>query len=322
MPSFSGSQSMPAVIGIAFTILLLAILLLVASGGHLSLPLRHPEVLVYLLAFGVYIVLALLERALPPAGPRKSFNDWLLNFQINIFTGTFFVLGGVLLGVVVKAMNQHLKLGWIDLRFAHGHGAATLVGVFLVSGFIGDFFYYWYHRTWHKVPFLWQSHKLHHMDTSLEAITVGRQSWTEIGLPFLTGLPVAVIFKLDAVDYFSAGVSGAAIGVFSLVWGPLFHANIRLHLGRASFLLNNPQLHRIHHSRLPQHHDKNFANYYPIWDVIFGTYYQPSRDEYPPTGVEGEREIASFAEAQLVTLRGWWQILRSRRQGDAEATSR
>jgi len=309
-------------LGIGFAILLLAILVFVASGGDCSRPLAHSVVVVYLLALGIYIPLALLERALPAAGPRKSFGEWLLNFQINIFTGIFFALGGALLGVVLKVLNRHFRLGWIDLRFAHGHGLVTLVEVFLISSFVGDFFYYWYHRTWHKVPFLWQSHKLHHIDTSLEVITVGRQSWTEIGLPFLTGLPVAVIFKLDAVNYFAAGVSGAVIALLSMAWGPLFHANIKLHLGRASFLFNNPQLHRVHHSRLPQHRDKNFANYYPIWDVVFGTYYEPSRDEYPPTGVEGEQEITSFVEAQFVALRGWLQLARNRRQRHPDPIAR
>lgn len=310
------------VLGICFTVFLLGLLVLVVTLGDLSQAFSNPAVRIYLLAFGIYIVLALIERVLPAAGPRKSFDDWLLNFHINIFTGSFFALGGMLLGLMVKALNERFSLGWIDLRFAQGHGALTLLGVFALSSFVGDFFYYWYHRIWHRVPFFWQSHKLHHMDTSLEAITVGRQSWTEIMLPLFTGLPAAVIFKLDAIDYFSAGVSGAAIGIFSMVWGPLFHANVKLHLGWASFLLNNPQLHRIHHSRLPQHRDKNFANYYPIWDVIFGTYYAPSRHEYPPTGVEGEPEVTSFTDAQLVTLRGWLQMLRTWRRARAEATTR
>jgi sterol desaturase/sphingolipid hydroxylase (fatty acid hydroxylase superfamily) len=308
-------------LAIALTLVLLGILISVASSGDLARPLSHPGVIVFLLAFGIYIVLALVERVLPPAGPRKSFNDWLTNFQINIFTGTFFALGGVILGLALKALNRRFNLGFIDLRFAHGHDALTLLEVFLLSSFIGDFFYYWYHRTWHKVPFLWQSHKLHHTDTTLASITVGRQSWTEIGLPILTGLPAAIIFKLDAVNYFAAGVSGAVIGLGSMVWGPLFHANLKLHLGRASFLLNNPQLHRIHHSRLPQHRDRNFANYYPIWDVIFGTYYEPARDEYPPTGVEGEQEIRSFTDAQFVALRGWWTMLRTWRRSRAETVT-
>lgn len=110
-----------AVVGIGFTVLLLATFVFVVSLGDLSRPFNHPVVRVYLLAFGIYIVLALIERALPPAGPSKSFNDWLLNFQINIFTGSFFALGGVILGLLIKALNQHFRLGWIDLRFAHGH---------------------------------------------------------------------------------------------------------------------------------------------------------------------------------------------------------
>jgi hypothetical protein len=36
---------------------------------------------------------------------------------------------------------------------------------------------------------------------------------------------------------------------------------------------------------------KNFVAFFPIWDILFGTYYHPARDEFPPTGVEGEKEI-------------------------------
>ncbi|AHF88235.1 hypothetical protein RLEG3_03835 (plasmid) [Rhizobium leguminosarum bv. trifolii WSM1689] len=27
-----------------------------------------------------------------------------------------------------------------------------------------------------------------------------------------------------------------------------------------------------------EHHDKNFANYFPIWDHLFGTYYEGDAD--------------------------------------------
>ena len=46
-------------------------------------------------------------------------------------------------------------------------------------------------------------------------------------------------------------------------------------------------MHRIHHSRLAGDRDKNFAAYFPIWDVIFGTYRAPVNDQFPPSGVEG-----------------------------------
>jgi sterol desaturase/sphingolipid hydroxylase (fatty acid hydroxylase superfamily) len=85
---------------------------------------------------------------------------------------------------------------------------------------------------------------------------------------------------------------------------------VRLQVGRASLLFCSPQVHRIHHSCLPQHFDKNFSVVFPLWDVLFGTYYSPVRNEFPPTGVPNEKEIQSFWEAQTFTLREWWKMLR------------
>jgi sterol desaturase/sphingolipid hydroxylase (fatty acid hydroxylase superfamily) len=64
-------------------------------------------------------------------------------------------------------------------------------------------------------------------------------------------------------------------------WTFLIHANLKLSLGPLSWLVDGPQVHRIHHSQLPQHFDRNFAAFFPIWDVLFGTYYHPARGEFP-----------------------------------------
>ena len=32
-------------------------------------------------------------------------------------------------------------------------------------------------------------------------------------------------------------------------------------------------------------YDKNFAAFFPVIDILFGTYYRPRRDEYPRTGI-------------------------------------
>jgi hypothetical protein len=47
---------------------------------------------------------------------------------------------------------------------------------------------------------------------------------------------------------------------------------------------------------------------------LFGTYYHPARDEFPPTGVPGETEFKSFWEAQTFTLRQWWRMFRAWRE--------
>jgi len=174
---------------------------------------------------------------------------------------------------------------------------------------IGDFFFYWYHRTMHRSEVLWQHHKMHHMDRELDALTASRENW--IGNSIVTVLmtvPVAVLFKLDEFDLWKIGLFAAVLMTTIQTVLQLGHMNVRLQAGKASVIWCTPQVHRIHHSCLPQHRDKNFAFVFPLWDVIFGTYYPPKRDEFPPTGVEGEREIGSFWESQIFALREWWKM--------------
>src|SRR5437763_996500 len=92
------------------------------------------------------------------------------------------------------------------------------------------------------------------------------------------------------------------------------HSSMRYELERFSFLIVSTQTHRIHHSRLPEHFDKNFAAWFPIWDIIFGTYYAPKKGEFPPTGVAGERDVATFWQAHSFTQREWWKMLMAQLQ--------
>ena len=75
------------------------------------------------------------------------------------------------------------------------------------------------------------------------------------------------------------------------------------------WVLNNAQFHRVHHSVLIEHRDKNFSAYFPIWDVIFGTAVAPTRGSYPKTGLDtGE------APAKLATALFWpWRHLLARK---------
>jgi sterol desaturase/sphingolipid hydroxylase (fatty acid hydroxylase superfamily) len=87
-----------------------------------------------------------------------------------------------------------------------------------------------------------------------------------------------LLFKMTPVE---SGV----LGVFLGVWGYVIHMNFRLYLGPLATVLGGPQGHRIHHSLEPQHVNKNFAAFFPVWDILFGTFHRPRRGEYPRTGV-------------------------------------
>jgi sterol desaturase/sphingolipid hydroxylase (fatty acid hydroxylase superfamily) len=49
-----------------------------------------------------------------------------------------------------------------------------------------------------------------------------------------------------------------------------------------------PQSHRVHHAVDPRYHNENFADALPLFDILFGTYCHPGKDEFPATGLGNE----------------------------------
>lgn len=254
------------------------------------------------LLLGMIAVFSILERVLPAAGPRKPLRGYWLNLKVTILEHLATPIFVGFTGVGVIALGNRLGLGWIDLRFSTGHGMVDLILGFLLSTFIFDFFFYWYHRFQHE-SFLWQEHKLHHMDEELCAFF--RASWLESLISgTLSAIPMAILFKLNPEQ-------GAITAALFTAWTVFLHTNIRLHLGPFAVLFNGPQGHRIHHSRVREHFDQNFAAYFPIWDVLFGTYHYPKRGEYPLTGVHGETEVRTLLEAAMLAIREWRKMFRT-----------
>ena len=154
---------------------------------------------------------------------------------------------------------------------------------------------------------------MHHTDTELEAISTARQNWIEavFNSLFIT-VPVLILFKVDPLQQWHAGI---AAGITAAVLNNLLtlsHMNVRVHVGPFARVWCGPQNHRIHHSLEPQHIDKNFAFMFPMWDVIFGTYYHPKPGEFPATGVAGEPGFGSFWEAEIYSQREMWKWLKAR----------
>ncbi len=268
-----------------------------------------------LMPIGTLVLLSLIERLLPPAGPRKSLERWFIHLQINIFWSfaAGFLFAFATLAASALARRAGVSLGLIDLRFAEGKGLWGLFAAVWVSAIIGDFFFYWYHRTLHTFHILWQIHKMHHMDQELDVLTVFRDNWLDtVGSAVFTALPLTLLFKFDTMDAWHLGLLGGASATVLSTVLTVGHMNVRLQVGKGSMLFCSPQLHRIHHSSVPKHFDKNFAVVFPFWDVLFGTYYSPARNEVPPTGVPGETEVRSFWEAQTFTLREWWRMIHTR----------
>ena len=120
----------------------------------------------------------------------------------------------------------------------------------------------------HKVPFLWRFHRVHHADTGFDVTT---------GVRFHPGeIIFSMFYKLILV--LLLGPSAAAVLMFEVLLSSssLFtHANARMPRNIDILLrwfIVTPDMHRIHHSSDRIEHDTNFGFALSIWDHMFRTY--------------------------------------------------
>jgi sterol desaturase/sphingolipid hydroxylase (fatty acid hydroxylase superfamily) len=137
------------------------------------------------------------------------------------------------------------------------------------------------HNLLHRVPWLWEFHKVHHSIEELDWIGNFRFHWMEIVVyRGLTYLPLAILGTDGRVVF--------AIAVVSTLIGHLNHSNLDLTWGRLRYLFNSPRMHVWHHDHdWPADRRKgvNFGICLSAWDWIFGTAWWPdprSRPEQQP----------------------------------------
>ena len=240
------------------------------------------------------------KRAQPDA--RYLFN---LRYSAVYLLALFF-LGPAVTIFTVMAIDEVGRGHLANLNVFDDQNILQQVAAWTLYMLLLDFFYYWFHRAQHLVGFLWDQHEVHHSETSLNVSSGVRHHWSEFILQqlFMT-VPLSVLFDL----------SPQPIGIVATIfasWSFFIHLNVRLPLGRCSWLVAGPQLHRIHHSRLPQHLNKNFAAYFPVWDCLFGTYYAPERTEYPPVGLASGDRIETVWSATVWPFTRWLGRVRAR----------
>ena len=256
-----------------------------------------------------------LERIMP-AEQGHGVKDVWVNLKLGLAYrfGTFVYVG--LTAAFTAWLMHYVPNGLVDLRFVtHGYFALDLLAA-LLWFLVYDFFYYWFHRAQHEWKWLWSQHRVHHSTPTLNVAAASAHHWLEDALrvPAIT-VPFGVLFTLNP---FAAGV----VLILANAWGYFIHANLRLSLGRMSAVFCGPQVHRVHHSREAHHFDKNYAAFFPVWDVVFGTYYHPAKNEFPPTGVPDYPMPVRTWNIFMDPFLAWGKGLRQRWARDAIGVGR
>ncbi len=292
-----------------------------ASGAFIVLLLAY---LSLLLSWPLFLW---MERKMPVQPDTPRANYWL-NWRItcsNLLLAPGFAALVTLFTVYVAGTSGLPSLEVSTLAFSVGQPLAdTLLQgavIFLTACFLGDFWYYWWHRLEHTVPFLWEMHKLHHSDENLNATTIYRSHFLEpAGQALIRGLTIGLVF--DTTQAPQTVLVAVAGGLLLALWDYFIHANVRIDaLHRLLPVFSTPQYHWIHHSRMPEHQDKNYAIWLPIFDLAFGSYYHPGVDEYPPTGLSSGEKIDTVWEAQTGPLVAWARGIKKQFTTDEKARS-
>ncbi len=212
----------------------------------------------------------------------------------------FFLFGlfgyGLLFGWTLFSAGPVAALAADRLTWLFGPApAAALPGsltraILTVALFLAHEFAYWLdHYLSHKVPFLWQFHRVHHSAESLSLLTNFRVHPLDtlvyahvIALVVGSTQGVARYLLGAEVGGWTVGgtnmlVMAAAIGLTHVQHSHLW-ITFGPHWGR---WLLSPAHHQIHHSADPRHFDRNFGSALAIWDRLFGTFHMPAMVREP-----------------------------------------
>ena len=213
------------------------------------------------------LMFAPIERFLPHNDKQRLFRtEW----REDLF---YYLLSSMLVQMITflalapsTAINAHAS-SFGEMR-AWVAGLPWLVQ-FIAAMFLTDLMQYWFHRAFHRFPFLWGFHAVHHSAKAMDWLAGARMHFIEIVLlRGVTSLPLLTFG-------FSPSVMQAYVGMV-YVYSSLLHANLRGDLNWIGQWIATPRFHHWHHAIEDEGIDKNFAIHFPILDRIFGTYYLPT----------------------------------------------
>ena len=204
----------------------------------------------------------------------------------------FFRIGMLTLGAAL-IFDIHGTQAIMDF-YENGHGPLAALPLWLQAAIFmvaSDFLLYWIHRGFHGGT-LWKYHAVHHSSEDLDWISAAR--FHPINL-FLGAVGVDVLLLV-------AGISPNVmiwLGPFITVHSGFVHANLNWTLGPFKTVLAGPVFHRWHHTLPDRGGNMNFAGTFPIWDMLFGTFYMP-KNELPDAYGIADKSFPEGFGAQML----------------------
>lgn len=218
---------------------------------------------------------------------------------------------------VVTALHALGVAGHASGPTAAALGVALTLALFLMD----DFLRWLMHYTFHRIPELWEFHKVHHSAEVLNFATAERHHPFELiidgfAFAFGRGLVNGIFIGLFGDQLTVSTIAGANIFLFAfnICGGVLRHSPFWISFGpRVERWIISPAMHHIHHSNKREHFDRNFGGSLAIWDRMAGSLHIPHGREIEGFGI-GE-ETKDFRSMEVLLFRpfaGAWRVLNTR----------
>ena len=224
---------------------------------------------------------------------RAMFPPWLYrspSFRTDLLFAVFnvFIFGLVLGWTILSSewINQATRSFLTD-SFGSANATQSLttqVTTTIVLFLAYELAYWTYHYLSHRIPVLWEFHKVHHTAEVLSPITNFRMHPVDtilfqnfMAVVFgVTGGTLSYVFSAP-LSFFSLNGTNVILLTFVFVTVHLQHSHIWIAVtGPLARVLMSPAHHQLHHSDNPKHFDKNFGSCLSVWDWLFGTLHMPS----------------------------------------------
>ena len=219
-----------------------------------------------------------------PAYPKQSVfrTEWLND--IVYFLSTHLPIQVTTLVILLPATQLSLL---VDPTVPDEVAKLPWIAQFLLAVLVADLAQYWIHRSFHKVPFMWRFHAIHHSSKALDWIAGSRAHLVEdIAVRGGMLIPMMLIFPQDML---------VAYLFFVNIHATWAHCNFGPTVKWLEPYVIQPRFHHWHHTSQPEAIDRNFAIHFPWIDRIFGTHYLPKDDGWPVSyGLDHETLPAGF----------------------------
>jgi sterol desaturase/sphingolipid hydroxylase (fatty acid hydroxylase superfamily) len=218
-----------------------------------------------------------VERIFPRNADQSAFRD---EWREDLF---YYLVSSLMVQVLTYLTFAPAKsiLTLAPMTGIRSHVAALpFVVQFVAIMFLTDFVQYWVHRAFHRIPWLWKFHAVHHSARSMDWMAGARMHFLEI----------FVLRSMTVIPMFVLGFSDAAMHSYIFLvylYSTFVHANLNWRFPVVEKILVTPRFHHWHHGVEPEAVDVNFSIHFPLLDRLFGTYFLPEKKWPAGYGIPG-----------------------------------